>query len=300
MNIRGDVFEIRLGLPGSGKTLTQTELIVLPALLDGLDVYCNYWVNWSGSNYHYFSEISEVLGVRNCIVVFDEIQTVLDPRDWSKEGSDVRRFFQEHRKRHIDIYGTTQHLSLIAKSALIIVDRFLVCDLLFNSNFWRSLHFPYVVVSETDMTLAELRLDDKMVLMDYPGDDDGGDMSFSLGSSSLHWFSKKRLLHRDLDDLKVEHFYTFCPLCQARQGDPVPLTFTLDEALKIVGTCPKHKGVPLEVRLSGIYDTDYEVEPVPRLHYWRAFERCSCGRYEPYTGYLSTYEMLAKSELEKK
>lgn len=52
--IEGPSCVVRLGLPGSGKTLDQTLSDVIPALLSGVDVYCNYWINWDSPNLHFF------------------------------------------------------------------------------------------------------------------------------------------------------------------------------------------------------------------------------------------------------
>ena len=76
--VQSDKFEMRLGLPGSGKTLTQTELIVLPALLEGLDVYVNYWINCNLENYHYFAD-------------FDEIKNEIKPNSGSSIKDQVTR-----------------------------------------------------------------------------------------------------------------------------------------------------------------------------------------------------------------
>jgi len=149
--IQSDKFEMRLGLPGGGKTLTQNELIVLPALASGIEVYVSYWVNTNQPNYHYFSDFEEVQGVRNCVVVFDEMCHILDPRNWDKEGGSVRDFFQLHRHRHVEIYGNTQHISFIAKTALVEITKYIMCDKGFNSDIFRFLFpsFPWIVVNST-------------------------------------------------------------------------------------------------------------------------------------------------------
>ena len=163
--VQSDKFEMRLGLPGSGKTLTQTELIVLPALLEGLDVYVNYWINCNLENYHYFADFDEIKNVRNCLVVFDEMCKVLDPRDWEKEGSVVRDFFQLHRHRHIEIYGNTQHISFVAKTALAEVSQFFMCDKEFDGFISDVIPFFPVVIRETPMSLKEIKLEEAGYIM---------------------------------------------------------------------------------------------------------------------------------------
>lgn len=83
MALEGSKCSIRLGLPGSGKTLSQIEEDILNCLLDGEEVWSNTWINYIGPNLHYyrnedFEELAPTL--RNCVIVMDEIQRVLEPR----------------------------------------------------------------------------------------------------------------------------------------------------------------------------------------------------------------------------
>jgi len=297
--VNGEVFEIRLGLPGSGKTLTMTELIVLPALIEGLDVYCNYWINWSLPNYHYFEDFDEIIGVRNCVVVFDEIQTVLDPRAWDKESSEVRRFFQQHRKHHVDIYGTTQHLSLIAKSALIIIDKFIMCEKKYNDGFLANIKLPFVIVQETEMMLSEIKQEDDGFHFNFNNSsDDVFDVDMSMGVSKVHWFRNNKLLHYELDDNKSEFFYYQCSKCGYSVHD-IPKTLEFETIVNEASFCPKHKTQTLSVLDSPMYDTNYLVKPVIKSHMWKAFKKCACGRLEPFSGYITEDEFLAKSRLDR-
>lgn len=298
MKISGDIFEVRIGNVGTGKTLSQTELVVLPALKSGLQVYCNYFVNWSGDNFHLFTSFEDIINVRNCVVVFDEIQQVLDPRAWDNESNDVRRWFQQHRKYHIDIYGTTQHISLIAKSALIIVDRFIICDRVWNGSFLELIKFPYIVIQETDMTLNEIRMEEKAFLFDL--DDD--EASFSMGESHNHWFSKKGLLHPELDEYKLEYYHYYCSLCNSSHSPSINKLVSYEDALCNAPQCPKHASVTLDVKDSPMYDTNFVVAPVVRYHKYIAVTPCpsGCGKNILYKGGFTPEELVAKYELEKK
>lgn len=309
--VNGEIFEIRIGLVGSGKTLTQTELVVLPYLKEGIDVYCNYWINWAGiwtvdddfpqghfvQNFHYFEDINDVLHVRNCVVVFDEIQQVLDPRAYDKESLEVRRFFQQHRKHHVDIYGTTQHISLIAKSALIIIDRFIMCEKKYSTGIFSGINLPFISITETDMTLSEIRQLDSTYTFSSFSDDDDSDISFSVVDSHTYTFFKRRLLHFDLDKNKREFFHYYCPLCAFTVHD-LDMSLSFDELSSLAPFCDRHKTQKLAVRDSSMYDTNYLVKPVVKTHIWRAFEPCGCGKLIPLTGSITPEELLKVSELE--
>lgn len=303
MSIRGETFEMRLGLPGKGKTLLLTEFVVLPALIQGLDVYVNYWVNWIGPNLHLFQDFDDILDVRNCIVVFDEIGTILEPRAWDSEDSGVRKFFQQHRKRHIDIYGTTQHISLIAKTALIQTDTFLMCSKSFDSDFWA--WFPWLVLHQQEMTLKEVKQEDSDFVPRFPYDE-----FEPVGMQSTAWLSKNRLLHNELNEFKIELFHHYCPLCCQRQ-DPIILNEDVENYVnfldkkrikwtakkdRILFNCLKHKDTVLEIRQSAMYDTDYEInlpeKEVVFKPYYKALKEV------PFRGSLSPAQLAKKRSLE--
>jgi len=302
--VQSDKFEMRLGLPGSGKTLTQTELIVLPALLEGLDVYVNYWVNCNLENYHYFSDFDEIKNVRNCLVVFDEMCKVLDPRDWEKEGSVVRDFFQLHRHRHIEIYGNTQHISFVAKTALAEVSQFFMCDREFDGFLSSVIPFFPVVIRETPMSLKEIKLEEAGYIM---RDDDVEE--FSVGKSQSYWFRQKKLQHHELDNIKQELIHWHCSKCNQRHLNQIPANQTEVIAQKTrrgwvvrpdveIPNCPKHKNHPLEIKESAIYDTDYEFITVEKDVYFKPFTKAL--KEVPYRGRLTDTQLEYQKNLEQR
>jgi len=66
------------------------------------------------------------------------------------------------------------------------------------------------------MSLKEIKLQDS----DYIIRDDGEE-EFEVGRNSVHWFSKKKLLHPELDDIKQELIHWYCPQCEQRQGTQI-------------------------------------------------------------------------------
>lgn len=302
--VNGEIFEMFLGLPGSGKTLTLNEQVVIPSLLEGVDVYVNYWVNLDLPNLHHFTEFHEIENVRNCVVVFDEIGRILDPRSWDDETSSVRDFFQQHRKRHVDIYGTTQHISLVAKSALVEVDRFIMCEKLLKDSFIYGLfpRFP-ILTMQTSMTLLEAKMEDRNYIFNFDEEEE----TLEAGRVRVYWFWRKKLLHRELNHCKKELVHYYCPKCMQRQGvfisrDDTPYYAEfmhkkwLELPEKIGQTCPKHKTTILSIRESSGYDTDYEILALEREVTWKPFAKTLVER--PFRGRLTPRQVEQRTELE--
>ncbi len=280
MALDGSKFKLITGLPGSGKSLMMSTF-VYPYLIAGYQVYSNLWLNWKRSdgvgewdtkknNLHYYQEIEDIIDVRNCIVICDEIAEPLDPRNWENEGSGVRRFFQQHRHHHIDIYGTTQNITLVAKSARIVIDEWTDC--------FRILTFiPGVII------LRERHIDRSQMLKEEPEPKDNGLFSWL---SEIRMFLKTRLTYRKWDNYKAEIEHKFCEKCHERQD------FNLDK-------CPKC-GHDLKIKISGIYDSCYDIQLRPKKHYWKPVSICkTCGHEERggYKGKLSSEEFLKQQSL---
>lgn len=310
MSIEGSKFCVRLGLPGSGKTLGMVEEDLLPHLIAGEEVYCNFFVNWSGENIHFFTDIEDILNVSNCVVVFDEIGQVLDARSWDMESSTVRRFFQLHRHHHIDIYGSTQDISLICKSALIVVDEFILCENYDDHKFIKMIfnffHYNRVRVKYENMSLLELKKMARGVSIalkkyEISNGDDVGQSEFEADSfddfdfeflgtdanARIVIFSIKDLLHKELDKNKKELYYKFCPLCFSRQGLKIPFDVNIEDLEDEF--CPKHINEKLIFKESGIYNTDEELEIPFKDIVWKPYVPSPAGhRLIEYKGSISS------------
>jgi len=257
---------MRLGLPGSGKTLDQTIYDVLPHLLAGEQVYSTYWINWNKDNIHYFQEFEEIENIRNAVIVFDEIGQVLPARQWEQEGLRVQLFFQLHRHRHIDIIGNTQDVSLVAKTVGIVANRWYLIENNNNRLIDFALSFfgdRFVVYNRYELSWQQLKK------MANGWEIDGIAPHSSKDDIKISkWHTHNSLLFSHLNDYKIELVHTYCPKCKMRQGEQILKENTLDlcdynkkkdiYTLKKPIFCPKHTDTMLEVRKSGIYDTDYE------------------------------------------
>jgi len=285
--IEGAICEIRLGLPGSGKSLDQTYAAVLPHLLNDEEVYCCYWLNWNKPNFHYFhpGDFDAIKHERNCVVVFDELAQTFEPRDWEGESGEVRAWFQLHRHNHVDIYANTQDVSLVAKTVGIIADQWIRCSKIEYGWLWalirKWLGFNNkITILKEYLTFQQLK---KMA----NGWEIGEDVALDIDKEKIKRSIPDILCH-DLDDYKIELVHKYCPKCAARQGSQILKEDTekicewIDKQgwqLKIKEFCPKHKDTELEIRESGLYDTDYIPQKIVKFKTFKAIKLCpDCGK----------------------
>ncbi|MFA5155202.1 MAG: zonular occludens toxin domain-containing protein [Patescibacteria group bacterium] len=276
--IEGSTFSIRLGLPGSGKSLGLVEEDLLPHLLDGQEVWCNFWINWKGPNLHFFTaeEFEELAPtLRNCVLVMDEIGQVMEPRAWEQESGNIRRFFQLHRHHHVDIYGTTQDISLVAKSAWIVVDEWILCEKIEAGIMeWigKIIKKDFLRISYQQMTYQELK---KLSYGWELGEGIEGDFKQVGGKRRIKWYQKEKLIHKELNEKKIELEHKFCEKCAGRQ-----------EGEK---HCPKHKEEILKTIPSGMYDSDYDLEIKEQEIKWIPYKKTEV--LKPYRGAISENQL---------
>jgi len=286
----------------------KTEQEVLEHLIAGTEVYCCYWINWNLPNYHYFPPtrkgFDSIKDQRNCVVVFDELAQIFDPRDWTEEGGEVRRWFQLHRHFHIDIYANTQDVSLVAKSVGIIADEWQYIEKIEQGAIARWIFslfgLEYIKMHKSYLSWQQL----KKIASGWEllGEDSPIEYDWEVKN-----YNVKKILHSELDEYKQELIHTYCPLCASRQGDQILKENTTLKAdfvlelnkwvLKEVIYCPKHKDQELEVRLSGLYDTDYEPPTDEEYVEFRAFSKQEVWR--EYKGLLSPTQNQKKQTLSR-
>jgi len=299
------IISVRLGLTGSGKTLDQTEGPVLDAILRGEDVWCSYWLNLDLPNIHYFKDFEEIRALKNAVVVFDEVTDFFDPRAWMDEGSEVRRWFRLHRHRHLDIYCNTQDISLVAKTIGILAHEWLYCKPAeYGPAFTAVINFLIghrIRIKIAEMTYQELK---KMAV----GFDIGEQIEAEGGYRTTS-HRPENLEHRELDDYKIELIHRYCNKCGGRQGEMIRKKETevwatkkedkkgreIGWELKNEEYCPKHKEEKLELKYSGIYDTDYDPPVEEKEVEFRPFVPIKEGAMMvPYKGALSDRQVDLK------
>jgi len=298
--------KVRLGKTGSGKTLDQNEIDVLPALLDGQEVWCCYWVNTTLKNYHYFAprDFDAIKNLRNCVIIFDELRQSFDPRSWESETDEVRAFFELHRHRHNTIVGNTQDIALVCKTILvqahiwILIER--IEDGIVMKWLKKRLNIESVKIRKDYLTVQELKK------MSY-GWEMGEDVALNNTWERTN-YKIKNIIHPELDDIKKEIVHRYCPRCEMRQGEMILKkdtekvcyydNETKEWKLKKEEFCPRHKEERLEVRLTGMFDTDYEPEVKEKQVIFKPFSKQEVFR--EFKGGLSVKQSEYKDFLEQK
>jgi len=61
----------------------------------------------------YFEEITEILDIRDGVIMIDEGQALFDSRNWESMPDEFANKLRQHRKHSLDLYVTTQNLGTI-------------------------------------------------------------------------------------------------------------------------------------------------------------------------------------------
>jgi len=130
-------FEIVEGKPGQGKSLYTARKVkwllsrnrawyektgILRPIVSNMKFtedfekqhtgFIQYWVN-----------ADEVCDLRDCDLIWDEIATELDSRNYANLSDELKRFLSQYRKRGVDVYANTQDFSMIDVRARLMVTR---------------------------------------------------------------------------------------------------------------------------------------------------------------------------------
>ncbi|HNV97629.1 MAG TPA: zonular occludens toxin domain-containing protein [bacterium] len=300
------IIKIRLGKTGSGKTLDQTIEDVVPRLIAGEEIYSCYWLNWAGKNYHYFvaDDFEMIKNVRNACIVFDEVAQSFEPRDWEKESSEVRRFFQLHRKRSNTIIANTQDLSLVAKTIGILAHEWILIEKIEPNWLDLILGNNKIKIDRSFMSYQRL----KKLASGW----EIGEIEYEKGEIEIDNknYKEEDIIRRDLDEFKQELVHRYCPLCGQRQGEQILKEDTEKICewnnkegwkLKKEEYCPKHKNTLLEIRRSGMYDTNFEPEYKGRDVIFKPFIPSPAGwRLIEFKGKLTEEQKKEIEQLNKK
>lgn len=278
---------------GMGKTMVMTYLHALPALEAGLKVISDYKINWKGDNLSYFTpeEFDEVcMTWRNCIVLIDEIGVILDSRQFRDEGSNTRMFFSYHRKHHVEIVSSTQHISQVAKTSKNLVSDWFICSEISKSSlimeiFIKIIGFKGVVIKTERVELEELA-NEKQVL-----DPEAPLILGKQEKAKTYWLNEKKLIRNDLKDYKEEKEYNGCVNCKTRFTE-LDLIDTKNNTI-----CPLCMTETIGKITSIMYDTDYELprknEPKKKIAFLREVKK-----WESFTPCLTEEELKIKNKLE--
>lgn len=130
------------GLPGSGKSLKLADTLVNilfrnrriyeknvkryeQGLIDEIPPKRMLWTNLQFTSkvneefydyIKYWTDLKQLVVLRDCDVAIDEIATYFDARLWETLSLEMRRWLAQHRKFGIEIYGTAQDFAQTDKA----------------------------------------------------------------------------------------------------------------------------------------------------------------------------------------
>lgn len=121
------VFEIIEGQPGQGKSLYMARLAktlvkrnlkwkqktgVERPIYSNIKFSTDFEMQAEGL-IQYWSSVEELVKLRDVDILWDEIATELDSRNWANLSNELKRFLSQYRKRGVDIYANTQDFSMV-------------------------------------------------------------------------------------------------------------------------------------------------------------------------------------------
>jgi len=131
------VFEIVEGAPGQGKSLYTARLVRQllkrnkrwaaqgheTRMICSNIKFAEAFEEESRGFLHYWSDPDELTQFRDVDIIWDEIATELDSRNWVNLSVEMKRFLSQYRKRGVDIYANTQDFSMIDARARLMITR---------------------------------------------------------------------------------------------------------------------------------------------------------------------------------
>jgi hypothetical protein len=103
------MIEAFTGLPGQGKTYNMTRKAI-PIMKRGRKVYANYQLKGAV----YFKELSELVGVKDALILVDEAGIYLPAQAWKHIPFEFIRQLRQHRHDGLDLWYTAQDMQDVA------------------------------------------------------------------------------------------------------------------------------------------------------------------------------------------
>lgn len=69
----------------------------------------------------YWTDTNQICNFKDCDLIWDEIATELDARNFANLSTELKRFLSQYRKRGVDIYANTQDFSMIDARARLMI-----------------------------------------------------------------------------------------------------------------------------------------------------------------------------------
>jgi len=92
------------------RRVVMSNMRFSPSFEEANEGYFGYWV-----------DSAELVNLRNVDVIWDEIATEIDARNFANLSVEMKRFLSQYRKRGIDIYANTQDFSMIDARARLMI-----------------------------------------------------------------------------------------------------------------------------------------------------------------------------------
>jgi len=133
------IFQVVENQPGTGKSLYAAQ-ITRKLINRNFAIYKKFGIKrkvasnikyssafegLAGDFLMYWSDVRDLVGLRDVDIIWDEIANDLDSRDWENLPHSVKRFLSAYRKRGCDIYANTQDFGMVDKRARIMVNSLL-------------------------------------------------------------------------------------------------------------------------------------------------------------------------------
>jgi len=130
-------FEVVEGQPGQGKSLYTARLArkllvrnkkyfaktgVKRQIVSNVKFSESFEKEFDGY-IRYWSDVNELIKERDVDILWDEIATELDARNFQNLSADLKRFLSQYRKRGTDIYANTQDFSMVDARCRLMITR---------------------------------------------------------------------------------------------------------------------------------------------------------------------------------
>lgn len=103
------MIEAYTGLPGEGKTYNMSRK-ALKLMKKGKKVYANYKLTGA----EYFKELSDLVGVKDALILVDEAGIYLPSQAWKSIPFEFIRQLRQHRHDGLDLWYTAQDMQDVA------------------------------------------------------------------------------------------------------------------------------------------------------------------------------------------
>jgi len=140
-------FEIIEGAPGQGKSLYTARIArklynrnfkwyeksgIIRKIASN-QKYSEIFLKGKEQFFQYWSSPKELCDLKNVDVIWDEIATELDARNFANLPYELKVFLSQYRKRGIDVYANTQDFSMIDARARLMVTEVLTLSKVLGS-----------------------------------------------------------------------------------------------------------------------------------------------------------------------